>query len=161
MSKNPDSKSQRTATRESDCDLVTPESLAHLIGFNIRRAQLAMRRSYFKNVDNGDVRPGQASLLRLIGANPGSSQVELAKALGVDKATIVGLIDRSEKAGWVVRQPGHTDRRRHELRLTKAGEKKGAQLERQVQEHEAVFRARFTKKELDDLLGYLQRIYRD
>lgn len=148
-------------TRGPDDELVTPEYLLGLIGFNIRRAQLALRRSYFKSVADGNVRPGQASLIQLIGANPGASQVELAKALGVDKATIVSLIDRSEKAGWVVRKPGRQDRRRHELHLTGEGEKKRRQLQRQMHDHEAAFRDRFNERELKQLLEYLQRIFLD
>lgn len=155
------SKSPPPAREPVDDQLVTPEYLLGLIGYNIRRAQLALRRSYFKSVAEGNVRPGQASLIQLIAANPGASQVELAKALGVDKATIVSLIDRSEKAGWVVREPGKQDRRRHELHLTKEGEKKRRQLQRQVQDHEAPFRDRFSERELKQLLEYLQRIFQD
>ena len=53
-----------------------------------------LRRSYLKNVAHGDVRPGSASLMQLIAVNHTASQAELAKALQIDKATLVALIDK-------------------------------------------------------------------
>jgi len=49
------------------------------------------------------------------------SQSELADSLGVEGATMVAMIDRLVKAGFVVRQPSSTDRRVKRVVLTESG----------------------------------------
>jgi MarR family transcriptional regulator for hemolysin len=49
------------------------------------------------------------------------SQSELADRLGVEGATMVAMVDRLVKAGFVVREPSRTDRRIKRVALTKAG----------------------------------------
>lgn len=134
-------------------------ALDGLIGFHIRLALLAMRRSFFQHVGDGGVRPGLSSLLQLVAINQGASQTQLSEALGIDKATIVSLIDDAEASGWIVRRRASDDRRRHELVLTGKGKKAAARLAKQTLEHEKKFRSRFSDRELADLIEYLQRIH--
>ena len=49
------------------------------------------------------------------------SQSELADRLGVEGATMVAMIDRLVKAGFVIREPSTTDRRVKRIVLTQAG----------------------------------------
>jgi MarR family transcriptional regulator for hemolysin len=49
------------------------------------------------------------------------SQSELADRLGVEGATMVAMVDRLVKAGFVIREPSTTDRRIKRVTLTKAG----------------------------------------
>jgi len=49
------------------------------------------------------------------------SQSELAERLGVEGATMVAMVDRLAKAGFVVRQPCHADRRINRVVLTEEG----------------------------------------
>jgi MarR family transcriptional regulator, transcriptional regulator for hemolysin len=49
------------------------------------------------------------------------SQSELAESLGVEGATMVAMVDRLVKAGFVVREPSTTDRRVKRILLTPAG----------------------------------------
>ena len=49
------------------------------------------------------------------------SQSELAESLGVEGATMVAMVDRLVKAGFVVREPSTTDRRVKRILLTQAG----------------------------------------
>jgi MarR family transcriptional regulator, transcriptional regulator for hemolysin len=49
------------------------------------------------------------------------SQSELADSLGVEGATMVAMVDRLVKAGFVVREPSTTDRRIKRVVLTPAG----------------------------------------
>ena len=49
------------------------------------------------------------------------SQSELADRLGVEGATMVAMVDRLVKAGFVVREPSTTDRRVKRVVLTHAG----------------------------------------
>jgi MarR family transcriptional regulator for hemolysin len=49
------------------------------------------------------------------------SQSELAERLGVEGATMVAMLDRLVKAGYIVRRPCETDRRIKHVVLTEAG----------------------------------------
>jgi MarR family transcriptional regulator, transcriptional regulator for hemolysin len=49
------------------------------------------------------------------------SQSELADKLGVEGATMVAMVDRLVKAGFVIREPSTTDRRVKRVVLTQAG----------------------------------------
>lgn len=130
-----------------------------MIGFHLRRAMATMIRSYNRNVFDGTIRPGLASLLRLVVDNHGASQVDLSRALQIDKATLVSLIDTAEENGWLVRQRSTVDRRRHEVVPTPEGERVAAELARQLMKNEKIFHSRFTDEELAQLIEYLERIY--
>jgi len=49
------------------------------------------------------------------------SQSELADRLGVEGATMVAMVDRLVKAGFVARQPSKTDRRINHIVVTETG----------------------------------------
>ncbi|MBJ7332434.1 MAG: MarR family transcriptional regulator [Solirubrobacteraceae bacterium] len=57
------------------------------------------------------------------------TQIELARLSGVDKTTMVGLIDELEAAGLAERKPSPTDRRKRVIAVTKAGEQKTAEAD--------------------------------
>lgn len=120
---------------------------------------MELRRSFLRNVDKGAVRPGLASLLQLVAANPGASQVDLARAMHVDKASLVALLDKAEAAGWLKRVRSKDDRRRHELMLTASGQTKAAALRQQMMRHEKKYIERYTPAELEQLVKFLRRIY--
>lgn len=50
------------------------------------------------------------------------TQNALACRLGIETATLVGLLNGLSKAGWVVRRPSSLDRRANVLELTVAGQ---------------------------------------
>jgi DNA-binding MarR family transcriptional regulator len=55
------------------------------------------------------------------------TQIELARALGLDKTTMVVTIDELEAAGLARRRPAKEDRRARIVAVTRAGERKVAQ----------------------------------
>lgn len=61
-----------------------------------------------------------AVLLTLAGCEPASQQ-QAAQRLGVDRTTMVGLVDALEAKGLVARRPQEGDRRRNVVELTQAG----------------------------------------
>src|ERR1700686_2160615 len=65
--------------------------------------------------------PAHAGIFRIIAANPGLSQQELAAKLGMYASRLVAVIDDLEKRGLIERQPSNTDRRLYALHLTKSG----------------------------------------
>jgi DNA-binding MarR family transcriptional regulator len=151
---------KRAANAEHRQASLNSDVLETLIGFHIRRAMMELRRNYYRHAVDDKIRPGLSSLLQLVASNHGASQVQLSKALHIDKATLVALIDSAESVGWLKRQRSNTDRRCHEVILTPKGEEVVARLTVQTMRNEKKFRSRFTEQELTQLVEYLQRIYR-
>jgi DNA-binding MarR family transcriptional regulator len=133
--------------------------LPSLLGFNIRRAQIALWRDFNRNVAEGEIRPGVFSSLLLASANPGIAQIQIANHLGIDKASVVALIDRLENAGWVQRKRSTEDRRRQGIFLTPAGVKAYKSLKKEMIDHERKFVERFSDQERKTLISLLQRLH--
>jgi DNA-binding MarR family transcriptional regulator len=150
----------RTRTAAAQATQLDLDILPSLLGFNIRRAQIALWRDFNQNVADGEVRPGVFSLMLLANANPGIAQIEIADQLAIDKASVVALVDRLENAGWVQRKRSTEDRRRQGLFLTPAGTKAFKTLKKEMVEHERKFVERFTEQERKTLISLLQRLHR-
>src|SRR5262245_18717975 len=67
------------------------------------------------------LRSGAFSTMAIIAANPGCSQNQLAKGLGMDKSAVVALVDEMERCSLIKRVRAVEDRRRHTLSLTSEG----------------------------------------
>jgi DNA-binding MarR family transcriptional regulator len=128
-----------------------------LLGYQLRRAQGAMHRDFMAAVSDFGLTQKQAAALWLIQANGGVSQVEVAAALGMDRATMMAVTDRLEDRGFVTRKRSLTDRRRQELHLTSSGQSTLRKCKQRIAEHEEKFRERFTVSELAALLGALKK----
>jgi DNA-binding MarR family transcriptional regulator len=150
----------RTRTAAAQATQLDLDILPSLLGFNIRRAQIALWRDFNQNVADGEVRPGVFSLMLLANANPGIAQIEIADQLAIDKASVVALVDRLENAGWVQRKRSTEDRRRQGLFLTPAGTKAFKTLKKEMVEHERKFVERFTEQERKTLIALLQRLHK-
>lgn len=133
--------------------------LPRLLGFNLRRAHQCAWRQYVTVIGERDIRPGLFSLLVLVGANPGIAQIELGTHLGIDKASIVALLDRLEKAGLLERLRCTRDRRRQGIFLTSKGGDALEQLVAAVRTLERRMASKFTRQEFELLLSFLRRLY--
>jgi DNA-binding MarR family transcriptional regulator len=132
--------------------------LPNLLGYNVRRAHMALWRDFNRTVGVGIVRPGIFSMLVLIDENPGIAQIEIAAQLAMDKATIVGLIRMMQKQEWIERRRSRSDRRRQDLFLTTKGKQELAVLRRDMIGHEARFINMFSRQELMQFFDFLRRI---
>ena len=146
-------RSGRTADREVDMDI-----LPHLLGYNVRKAQLALQRSFVRTVANSEIGTGVFGLLVLCEANPGIAQIQVATHLNIDKASVVSIVDRLEENGWLIRRRSTEDRRRHGLFLTPEGSRQLKQLKQQMQDSEAALGQLFDEDERRTLISLLQRI---
>jgi DNA-binding MarR family transcriptional regulator len=132
--------------------------LTGLIGYQLRRAQVAVFQHFADAFRELDITPGQLGTLVLVHANPGLSQSALGAALGIDRSTVVPLIDRLEARELVVRARSPTDRRSHALRLGPAGEQLLAEAERRVRAHEDAIAHRLSEAERRTLIELLAKI---
>jgi DNA-binding MarR family transcriptional regulator len=147
--------------REQPEDFEAPElmfaELDGLLGYLLRRAQGAMHRDFMAAVADFELTQKQAAILWLIQANPGVSQVEVASALGMDRATMMAMTDRLEDRGFTIRKRSSIDRRRQELYLTPSGQGTLRKCKARIAEHEEKFRKMFTAAELAALLEALKK----
>lgn len=133
--------------------------LSQLMGFRLRRIQNHLSRTLAQHPEFQGHKPGELSVLALISANPGLSQIELATEVGLDKAILVSVLDALEGRGWVRRERAPEDRRRNLLFNTPDGE---ATLERWAdiaRRNEARVREVLSPAEFALLSELLDRIY--
>jgi len=134
--------------------------LPDLIGCHLRRAELTVFSEYGRKTSGLQTTPGQFGVLTLIGANPGLTQSALATAVGIERSTMVAVINRLEERGLVERRPSKVDRRSYALVLSGPGRKLLDRLKVLVREHERSLFAGFSDDERATLMSYLLRIWR-
>ena len=135
--------------------------LDDVLGFHIRMASAAIYRDFSASMAELDLTQKQVAVLELIANNANVSQIDLAAALGTDRATMMALIDRLESRGVVERRPSQTDKRRQILSLTAEGTATLASAREAVATHERRFTSRFETTELEALIAGLKRLYRE
>lgn len=132
--------------------------LSGMIGYALRRAQLAVFDDVIANFSELDLRPAEYSVLVLLGHAPGAKQSDVAAALGIQRANFVVLFDRLERRGLARRSSAPNDRRSYALFLTDEGERvlrRATELETQ---HEQVLDAKLGPGERERLLELLGKL---
>jgi DNA-binding MarR family transcriptional regulator len=132
--------------------------LPALVGYNMRKAQVAIFQDFARALGGFDITPGQFGVLTLVDANPGLNQSELGEAMGVDRSTVVAVIDRLEGRDLVARRPAPNDRRSYALELTVGGRALLGQLRPLVAEHETKLAAGLDISEQAVLIDLLRRV---
>ena len=113
--------------------------LDQLLGYQIRRAQTRLFAHFEVQLAHLKITPGQLGLLILISANPGISQVALARAVGIERATLGEFIDRFEREKLVERRGLLGDRRSYALHLSRRGQEFLDSAIPEVLAHESAF----------------------
>lgn len=152
----PDKPSLKTADRRP---LTEMGMLPHLIGFNLRLAQLSVFQHFNATVGGNGISVPQFGTLLLIEANKDVSQSAIAEALRFDRSTLVQIIDRLEGRGLVERHVSPTDRRTHALRLTDAGREALTKLKDQARLHEDEVAATLNSEERRQFITLLKKIH--
>lgn len=100
----------------------------------------------------------QGMLLNFLLEEEGVGASALARRTQLDAATLTGVLDRLEAAGWLRRaaQPG--DRRAQRILLTDAGRELAQQLRLEMASANEDFLARFSPAEIATLRSLLERL---
>lgn len=118
-------------------DAIDLGHLPGLIGYMLRRAQLAVFQDFARTYAKFGIRPAQYAVLTIIQRNPGLKQKDVSEALGIKRANFVAMCDELEKLGLAMRRQVATDRRSYALHLTRKGELLMKKLHAANREHEA------------------------
>lgn len=145
---------------EAGAPRLNPGHLPELLGFHLRMAQLAVYQDFTKTLGELDLTQKQYSTLELIAANPGVSQIALARASGNDRATTMTHINGLEGRGLVTRVPSSIDGRRQDLFVSPEGAGLIDAARGSVRAHEERITSQLTADEVRRLIGMLARIHR-
>jgi DNA-binding MarR family transcriptional regulator len=140
-------------------DKIDTSYLEGLIGYNARRAALAVIEVFLKRMAVYDLRPVDFSVLSLIRHNPGITSRQLCTTLGILPPNLVGMVNALEKRGLIMRQPHPRDGRAMGLHLAPAGQKLMRDAERTAAQLESEAAAKLTPAEVKTLIRLLQKVY--
>jgi len=134
--------------------------LPSLLGYALRRAQSAVFADFAGTFAKAGeaLTPGEFGLLTLVERNAGLSQMALARALGIDRSTLVPILNRLQTRGLLVRHPSPTDGRTHALGLTQAGEKALTRFAKLVKAHEKRISEGLSSTETAKLIELLEKV---
>jgi len=108
----------------SHCVLPDPEGVDPLsfrvFGAYMRSLHLH-RQLMGKLLTGQDSHPGQAFALRMLAANDGVTQRDLAEAMQLSRPAVTTMLQRMQKAGLIVRRPDEADQRLMRVYLTDDG----------------------------------------
>lgn len=132
--------------------------LPDLLGRQLRVAFLSIFRPLEHRLALLGLTPQQFGLLVLVERNPGTRQSRLAQARGLDKSTLVPMIDRLERDGILERRPAPDDRRSKTIWITERGTERLRAAIPEVQRHNADVANALTESELHELVRLLEKV---
>jgi DNA-binding MarR family transcriptional regulator len=150
---------KRAARAVPAVEEVDASYLEGLIGYNARRAALAVIEVFMHRMSIYDMRPVDFSVLSLITHNPGITSRQLCTALGILPPNLVGMINHLESRALIQRQPHPRDGRAMGLHLTAAGKKLMREAERTAADLEAQAASQLSAAEVKTLIRLLKKIY--
>lgn len=139
---------------EQDLGPQLSERLAYLL----KRAQVELDSLHGENLAPYGISARELAVLMLLDAREPESQQQASKRLGVDRTTMVALIDALENKGLVVRRADAEDRRRNVIALTGSGRNTLRQAARASDQAEQRLLAELDEAESAQLRDLLRRI---
>jgi DNA-binding MarR family transcriptional regulator len=104
------------------------------------------------------INAGELSVLLLLDAREPESQQQVAQRLGVDRTTMVALIDALESKDLVARRPDPADRRRNVIELTDTGRRTLRRATHASDQAEQRLLIQLDDAERDQLRSLLRRV---
>ncbi len=136
---------------------VAVNPLDHLLGYQLRRASVAMLADLSAAIADLDLRVTETSILLVIDANPDITQSEIGRSLAIQRANMVPLTALLTRRKLIRR--ASTKGRAHALRLTPAGKALAEDCRRRITAHEAKFLPDISKSERMALIRQLRAIW--
>jgi DNA-binding MarR family transcriptional regulator len=147
------------AVQEAAEQPLKQDVLLGLVGYNCRRAYLAILPLFVERMEQHDLRTIDFSVLSLLKANPNITQKRLSQAINVSPPNLATLLDKLEERGLLTRQRNPLDKRSQTLVLTATGMRLCGKAETTASELEQEATAMLTVSEREQLLGLLQKIF--
>jgi DNA-binding MarR family transcriptional regulator len=140
-------------------DEVDTSFLESLLGYNARRAALAVIDVFLERMAPYQLKPVDFSVMSVVTHNPGITSRQLCTTLGILPPNLVGMVNALEQRELVARKPHPRDGRAMGLHLTPAGQKLMRDAEKTAAALEAEVAARLSAAELQTLIKLLKKVY--
>lgn len=127
----------------------------------LKRALVDLEELHAEHLAPVGVTGRELGVLFLLDGLDATSQQQAAARLGVDRTTMVGLLDSLEAKGFVARRPDAGDRRRNILELTDDGRRALARAVPASNEAERRLLSRLDDAESAQLRTLLTRVTQD
>jgi len=95
--------------------------LSARLTYRLKRALVDLESLHEKHLGPSGINARELGVLQFLDGREPESQQQAAARLGIDRTTMVGLLDSLEGNGLVARRPDAEDRRRNVVVLTDAG----------------------------------------
>jgi DNA-binding MarR family transcriptional regulator len=141
-------------TRVEDLAPAVSDRLAYLF----KRVQLELAGLHEELLAPFGISAGELAILLLIDAREPESQQQVARRLGIDRTTMVALIDALEDKELVARHPDAADRRRNVIEITDTGQKTLRRATQASDRAEQRLLAELNEDEAAQLRNLLRRI---
>ena len=128
------------------------------LGYLLKHAFFELEELHTVHLARCAVNVRELSVLLLLDGREPESQQQAAGRLGVDRTTMVGLLDGLEGKGLLVRQPDPGDRRRNVVLLTEAGRRALKEARAASDEAERELLADLSSREAGQLRDLLARV---
>jgi DNA-binding MarR family transcriptional regulator len=146
---------------ETDDDgTAVEELLGARLGYLLKHAQLRLNEHAGPALAPFGLDARELAVLAVLAAGRPLSQLEAARRLGVDRTTMVALVDTLEGKGLVERRRSAQDRRRNVVELTARGRRVRADAENARETAEREFLAPLGEKDAARLVKALQVLIR-
>jgi DNA-binding MarR family transcriptional regulator len=129
-----------------------------LVGYAIRRAQIAIYEDFDAALEALDVTPQRFAALVLIGENPDIPQHLLGRALGIARSGVVQIVHGLVARGWATRAADDANARSKRLALTAEGRSRLAQARRLVRAHDRRISRALDASDRERLIATLDRL---
>ena len=140
-------------------DQVDTSYLETLIGYNARRAALAVFGQFLARMAVYDLKPVDFSVMSVVVHNPGVTSRQLCAALNILPPNLVGLVQSLESRGLLERLPHPHDGRAMGLHPTQKGLELMEKAEATASELEMKIGSKLTPNQVQTLVTLLQKIY--
>ncbi|SDN75233.1 MarR family winged helix-turn-helix transcriptional regulator [Actinacidiphila guanduensis] len=135
-----------------------PEVLTSRLGYLFKHAYLRLTEESARALAPYGIDGRELAVLAVLDAHAELSQLEAAGRLGVDRTTMVALVDTLEGKELVERRRSPQDRRKNIVRLTPSGRQRLHDAESARQEMERRFLAALSPSDATRLFAILQSL---
>jgi DNA-binding MarR family transcriptional regulator len=132
-----------------------------VLGYLLKHATLRLMGSTDAALAPFGIDSKDFGALRVLAHREPTSQLQAAQALGIDRTTMVAVLDGLERKGIVRRRPDPADRRRNVVELTDEGLRTFEEAEAAFEEAESAFLAAVGPGAADQLRRTLRALVED
>jgi DNA-binding MarR family transcriptional regulator len=129
-----------------------------VLGLYLHVAYMRVIATFASGVGQGEITPNLIGVLALVHRQPGMNQAELARLIGVERATLGEQVSRAVTQGFVRRERSPRDSRSYALHLTPRGATMLRNLRKRIPSHEQEVGRNLSLEERKQLRALLDKL---